>query len=72
MVEYYTPVYAREIEEKCGFGNAVSHALGSSDLRICSIASNVNTAVTVYLNGPTMMGLALIVGCTAAMITFVA
>jgi hypothetical protein len=101
MDEQWTHLF-ETFDEHCGFTNALVHELDGDDLRICRIAGNVNSAITICecatdqqcfrsplpqfflflltrlggppadLNGPTMMIVALIVACTAAMIAFVA
>eukprot|EP01043_Picozoa_sp_COSAG02_P034910 COSAG02_NODE_2467_length_8767_cov_226.095870_7_plen_68_part_00 len=46
MEEHWSEEW-ESIDEHCGFTNALSHTLGGDDLRICTIAGNVNGAITV-------------------------
>lgn len=46
MDEHWNDLF-QEVDEACGITNSLSHALGGDELRLCTIAGNVNNAITV-------------------------
>ena len=71
MSEVWPELYER-FDDLCGFTNALSETLTGEQQQICDLISNVDGAITVYLNGPMMILVALVIGGAALMIAVVA
>ena len=71
MSEMWPEVYDM-FDRLCGFTSALADALDAEQAQMCDIMGSVDSAITLYLNGPTMILVALIVGGTALMIAIVA